>query len=159
MSAIAIMSLSGMIDVSISTGTTNGDEFYTFVEKVLLPNLQPFNGINPHSVVIMDNCSIHHVPETVSMIEEVGAMVHFLPPYSPDLNPIEEAFSKVKSEIKNLEGIMPTYDYYNCSICSHFLWGLSRMDITLQHILTLMMDWYSQYTIYNYRQSFHCMNA
>lgn len=105
-SAIALMSVNGIIDVSFSKGTTNGCVFYDFVEKVLLPNLQPFDGINPHSVVIMDNCSIHHIPEIVNMIEEVGAMVHFLPPYSPDLNPIEEAFSKVKSEIKTLEGTM-----------------------------------------------------
>ena len=53
----------------------------------------PFDGHNPHSVVILDNCSIHHIPEIVHMIQEVGALVHFLPPYSPDLNPIEEAFS------------------------------------------------------------------
>ena len=145
-SAIAIMSLSGMIDVSISTGTTNGDEFYTFVEKVLLPNLQPFNGINPHSVVIMDNCSIHHVPETVSMIEEVGAMVHFLPPYSPDLNPIEEAFSKVKSEIKNLEGIMPTYDIETIMTAAFAAISCEDCQGWISHCNILMMDWYSQYT-------------
>ena len=78
--------------------------------KVLLPNLQPFNGINAHSVVIMDNCSIHYVPNIVTMIEEVGAIVHILPPYSPDLNPIEESFSKVKNEIKSLERTMDTSD-------------------------------------------------
>ena len=44
------------------------------------------------------------------MIEEVGAMVQFLPPYSPDLNPIEEAFSKVKSTIKSYERTMDTSD-------------------------------------------------
>lgn len=41
------------------------------------------------------------------MIEEVGALVHFLPPYSPDFNPIEETFSKVKTEMKNMEASMP----------------------------------------------------
>ena len=44
----------------------------------------------------MDNASIHHVEPAVELIEEHGAMLHFLPPYSPDLDPIEEAFSKVK---------------------------------------------------------------
>ena len=53
-------------------------------------------------MIILDNCAIHHVQEVVDMVEGVGAIVHFLPPYSPDLNPIEEAFSKVKSEMKNL---------------------------------------------------------
>jgi hypothetical protein len=109
-SAIAIMSLSGILDVSIIKGTTNGDVFYDYVEKVLLPNLQPFNGTNPHSVVILDNCSIHHIHGIVNMIEEVGAIAHFLPPYSPDLNPIEEAFSKVKYELKSLERNMDMYD-------------------------------------------------
>ena len=53
-----------------------------------------------NSVVIMDNCSVHHVPGVVSMITQVGALVHFLPPYSPDFNAIEECFSKVKSQLR-----------------------------------------------------------
>lgn len=47
--------------------------------------------------MIMDNCSIHHVQEIVEIIDQVGAILLFLPPYSPDLNPIELAFSKVKT--------------------------------------------------------------
>ena len=87
-----------------------GDTFYDFVQEHLLPHLLPFDGVNPHSVVVMDNCSIHHIQEAVSMIEEVGAIVQFLPPYSPDLNPIEEAFSKVKSELKKLISSMEVRD-------------------------------------------------
>ena len=83
-------------------GSTNGDTFYDFIEKHLLPHLMPFDGINPHSVVIMDNCAIHHAEGIVEMIEDVGAIVQFLPPYSPDLMPIEETFSKVKLELKTL---------------------------------------------------------
>lgn len=109
-SGLAFMSVNGLLDVSIVKGTTDGDTFYDFVQKQLLPQLLPFDGVNPHSVVIMDNCSVHHVQETVSMIEEVGAIVQFLPPYSPDLNPIEEAFSKVKSQLKHLETTMDTSD-------------------------------------------------
>ncbi len=60
----------------------------------------PFNGMNPHSVVVLDNCSIHHYTEVVATLNEIGVLVHFLPPYSPDLNPIEEAFSKVKTLLK-----------------------------------------------------------
>ena len=68
----------------------------------------PYNGVNPHSdsVVVLDNCSIHHVEEITTIIEDVGALIHFLPPYSPDLNPIEETFSKVKTEMKNLQQSM-----------------------------------------------------
>ena len=54
-------------------------------------------------MVILDNASIHHTEDAVKAIEDVGALVHFLPPYSPDLNPIEEAFSKVKNAMKLLE--------------------------------------------------------
>ena len=56
--------------------------------------------------MVLDNSSIHHVEGIASMIEEVGALVHFLPPYSPGFNPIEETFSKVKAEMKNLEASM-----------------------------------------------------
>ena len=78
---------------------TNGEVFYSFIEECLLPKLMPFDGFNPHSVVVMD-CFIHHISEIVQMIEEVGTIVHFLPPYPPDLMPIEIAFSKVKKSLK-----------------------------------------------------------
>ena len=102
-SAIAIMSSRGLLDVKMVEGCVNGDEFYAFVHTHLLPHLQLFNGRNPHSVIILDNAPIHHVSEAVKAIEDVGALVHFLPPYSPDLNPIEELFSKVKSLMKSSE--------------------------------------------------------
>lgn len=110
MSAIAIISTHGLLDVHVVGGTTNGAVFYDFTEQYLLPQLQPFNGLNEQSVVVMDNCSIHHIPDIIRMIEEVGALVHLLPPYSPDLNPIEMAFSKVKSNIKDLEDSLPNSD-------------------------------------------------
>ncbi len=106
-SAVAIMSTCGILDVCITKGTTNGDTFCNFIQRHLLPFLEPFNG---HSVVVMDNCSIHHVQEIAEVIEEVGALLHFLPPYSPDLNPIELAFSKVKSGIKDSESSLPNSD-------------------------------------------------
>ena len=62
-------------------------------------------------VVVMDNSSIYHTQEVVSLIEDVGVTVHFLPPYSPNLNPIEEAFSKAKyfqriMDASDIEAIM-----------------------------------------------------
>ena len=66
-SAIACISVSGLLDVMTVKGTTNGDDFYTFVQAYLLPHLMPFNGVNPHSVVILDNCAIHHVVEIASI--------------------------------------------------------------------------------------------
>lgn len=138
-SGLAFMSIEGLLDVSIVKGTTDGDVFYDFVQKYLLPQLLPFNGINPHSVVIMDNCSVHHIQETVSMIEEVGAIVQFLPPYSPDFNPIEEMFSKVKSEIKRLEYTMESNDIELITMTAF-------ASITAQEC----EGWISHCNIYNY---------
>ena len=59
----------------------------------------PLNGHNPHSFVIMDNCAIHHIQEIATMIEDVGSLVHY--PYSPDFNPIDSAFLKVKLELQS----------------------------------------------------------
>ena len=102
-STIAFMSVNGMLDCKTVSGSVDGTIFYDFVQTLLIHHLMPFDGHNPHSVVILDNCSIHHMEETVRMIQEVGEIVHFLPPYSPDFNPIEEAFSKVKSTLKLLD--------------------------------------------------------
>ena len=60
---MSAISLCGVLDVRVRTGTTDGEVFYNFINKNLLPHLQPFNGINQHSVVVMDNCSIHHIPD------------------------------------------------------------------------------------------------
>ena len=60
-SLTAFISMEGVLDCHIIHGTINGDVFYNFVEKYLLPHLMPFNGENPHSVVIFDNCSVHHI--------------------------------------------------------------------------------------------------
>ena len=97
---IGAMSVDGIEDIYTAEGNVNGDVFEDFVQTTLLPLLQAFNGTNSHSVVVMDNASIHHVHKIVEMIHGVGALVRFLPPYSPDLDPIEEAFSKVKSFLK-----------------------------------------------------------
>ena len=100
-SAIPIVSLNGILDVYLTEGTMNGERFAHFVRDYLLPSLLPFNGVNPRSVVIMDNASIHHVEEVRYLIEvQAGAKLVFLPPYSPDLMPAEGVFSQVKSLMK-----------------------------------------------------------
>ena len=59
--AVAMMLTKGIHDVNITKGITNGDTFCHSIEKYASLYLHPFNGINPHSVLIMDNCSIHSV--------------------------------------------------------------------------------------------------
>ena len=107
---ITAMSMEGVLDCSFVTGGVDGDAFQKFIDENLLSKLQPFNGTNPHSIVIMDNCSIHHVQQCVQTLEGLGVLVYFLPPYSPDLNPIEEMFSKVKYWLKGNEHTMQHED-------------------------------------------------
>ena len=100
-STIPIMSLDGIHDVYITEGTVDGEKFTDFIRKSLLPILFPFKIVNPYSVVIMDNASIHHVDKVQDLIEnQAGAKLCYLPPYSPDLMPAEGVFSQIKSIMK-----------------------------------------------------------
>ena len=90
-SAIAAIATDGIVSLELYAGTTNSDIFYDFVRGSLIPQMSTFNGTNHKSIVIMDNCSIHHVPEVKRLFLNAGILVIFLPPYSPDYNPIEEA--------------------------------------------------------------------
>ena len=71
---------------------------------------ETLDGDNPNSIVILDNASIHHAGDSVQLIESIGALVIFLPPYSPDMNPIEEIFSCVKSYFKANEAVLQVTD-------------------------------------------------
>ena len=96
LSALAAMSTEGVLACKIVEGGVNAQTFDTFLSMDLASNLPPFDGLNPRSVIIMDNASIHHVEGIAKFLEDLGVLVYFLPPYSPDYNPIEELFSKVK---------------------------------------------------------------
>lgn len=76
---------------------TDGDIFLAYVEQVLCPELRPGD------VVVMDNLSAHKVAGVRQRIEAVGAKLLYLPPYSPDLNPIEQAWSKLKQILRSLK--------------------------------------------------------
>lgn len=86
-----------MIDLGLYQGNVNGATFEGFVDEKLCTNLLPFDGINPRSVAIMDNAAIHHTQAAIDAINATGAIVLFLPPYSPDFMPCEELFAQVKS--------------------------------------------------------------
>lgn len=93
---IAALDLEGMRCSTVVDGAVNGDVFEAFVEQVLVP------GLRPGDVVIMDNLSSHKRQRIREMIEKVGARLVFLPAYSPDLNPIELVFAKVKQLLRSL---------------------------------------------------------
>ena len=104
-SALAAMSVEGVLECTMVEGGVCGDVFKTFLEEKLSPLLHPFNGTNPNSIIVMDNAAIHHVDGVVELLENLGVLIYFLSPYSPDLNPIEELFSKVKSSLRANEHI------------------------------------------------------
>ena len=93
-SAIAAMTSDGVLGYELTTGSVNVDRYFDFVRGCLVPCMQPFPG--KHSILILDNCSVHHAHHIEAMLYSLGIPVLFLPPYSPDLNPIEELFSFVK---------------------------------------------------------------
>ena len=74
---------------------TDGEIFTAYVEQVLCPILQPGD------VVVLDNLSAHRVAGVEHTVEARGAKLLFLPPYSPDLNPIEKAWSKFKQSLRS----------------------------------------------------------
>lgn len=78
-------------------GAINGDTFLAFIEQVLVPTLRKGD------VVIMDNLGSHKVAGVRQAIEAAGACLLFIPPYSPDLNPIEQAFAKLKARLRALK--------------------------------------------------------
>ena len=104
--AIAAISSEGVVATELITGTVNGDRFYDFLRGTLIPLMLPFNGINSHSVLIMDNCAVHHASKVRQLVQSAGIVSLFLPPYSPDLNPIEEAFSNVKKYLRKHDELL-----------------------------------------------------
>ena len=87
-SAVAAISSDGLTAVKLKKGTVNADYFVDFLRGSLVPNMLPFDGTNPKSIAIMDNCSIHHVQAVVDIFDAARILLLFLPSYSPDYNPI-----------------------------------------------------------------------
>ncbi len=79
-------------------GATTKVVFEAYVEQVLAPTL--YSG----QIVVMDNLSTHKGERVKELVEERGCQLLYLPPYSPDLNPIEEAFAKIKGLLRKAEG-------------------------------------------------------
>ncbi len=91
-------------------GPINGERFRIYVEKVLVPTLKPGD------VVIMDNLGSHNGKAVRKAIRAVGAKLLFLPKYSPDLNPIEQLFSKLKHWLRKAEA--RSFDAVSCAIAT-----------------------------------------
>ena len=120
---VAGLTLRGMIAPFVLDGPINREAFETYVEKVLVPDLRSGD------IVIMDNLSSHKGPRVREMIETAGARLLFLPPYSPDFNPIELAFAKLKAMLRKaaqrtVEGLWTTIgqliDTFNPEECANY---------------------------------------
>jgi len=93
-SMIAAMDVRGIRQHSFVEGGVKTKDFLDFVRRVLGPSLRP------GKVVVMDNLSLHKNPEVLRYLERRRCRVVFVPPYSPDTNPIEMAFSKIKHHVR-----------------------------------------------------------
>ena len=91
---ISSIRLDGTTACMTLDGATTTEVFQAYVASVLIPTLKPGD------IVVLDNLSPHKNCETIRLIEQAGARVCFLPPYSPDLNPIEKMWSKVKEWLR-----------------------------------------------------------
>jgi transposase len=91
---VAGLRMSGMIAPMVLDGPINGDWFEAYVRQVLVLELRPGD------IVVMDNLSSHKRASVLAMIENAGASLRFLPPYSPDFNPIKKASSHFKAMLR-----------------------------------------------------------
>jgi transposase len=88
--------LNGITAPFILEGPMDGDGFLAYIKQVLVPTLKPGD------IVIADNLPAHKVPGVQEAIENCGASLRYLPPYSPDFNPIEKAFAKLKAYLRKI---------------------------------------------------------
>ena len=91
---IAALRLEGLGAPAVFDGPIDSPTFLAYIEQVLVPTLRPGD------VVVLDNLAVHKQPEVIVAINTIGAHVRFLPPYSPDFNPIELAFAKLKAFLR-----------------------------------------------------------
>jgi transposase len=96
-SILSSMRLDGTLVPLTFKGTLDGQLYITYIEQFLAPTLRKGD------IVIMDNASPHKVKGVVSAIEEKGAFVLYLPTYSPDLNPVEKLWSKIKTHLRSVK--------------------------------------------------------
>ena len=118
---VGALRLSGMTAPMVLDGPMNGAWFLASIQQVRAPTLKPGD------VVIMDNLAVHKSTPVKDAIKAVGARLLFLPPYSPDLNPIENAFAKLKALLRKaaarsieklwdaIARIIQTYSPHECA--------------------------------------------
>jgi transposase len=94
---LGAMTSSGLLATMTIEDSTDTDVFLAFLDQVLCPKLKP------GQIVVLDNLSAHKAPAVQEKIEATGASLLYLPPYSPDLNPIEKCWAKIKLILRSLK--------------------------------------------------------
>jgi transposase len=121
---VAALRTDGLTAPCVFDGAINGARFLAYVEQVLAPTLRPGD------IVVMDNLGAHKVKGVRQAIEAAGAELRYLPPYSPDLNPIEQAFAKLKALLRSAAArtvdvlwhtIGQLLDAFSPTECTHYL--------------------------------------
>jgi transposase len=121
---VAALRTDGLTAPCVFDGAINGARFLAYVEQALAPTLRPGD------IVVMDNLGAHKVKCVRQVIEAAGAELLYLPPYSPDLNPIEQAFAKLKALLRAAaartvdalwRAIGHVLDAFTPAECTHYL--------------------------------------
>jgi transposase len=107
---IAGLRLEGLAAPAVFNGPLDKASFRAYIEQVLVPSLRPGD------VVVLDNLAVHKQPEVLAAIAAVGGQLRFLPPYSPDFNPIEQAFAKLKAFLRAARP--RTFDHVNALVAT-----------------------------------------
>ena len=94
---VSSIRLDGSTKYTTYSGGTTGEKFITYLKETLIP------GVHKGDIVIMDNLRTHHMNDVKVLLEEAGLEILYLPPYSPDLNPIEMMWSKIKSILRKMK--------------------------------------------------------
>jgi len=97
LTVLAALTTQGVLASMTIESPTDGDVFLAFLEQVLAPKLEPGH------LVILDNLGAHKIPAIRPLIESRGAQLLYLPPYSPDFNPIEQAWSVLKQRLRGVK--------------------------------------------------------
>ena len=113
---IGALNSEGVSTLMTTNGGTTGQVFLAFIEHFLVPTLKP------GQIVVMDNLASHKVKGVRELIEAAGCKVAYLPPYSPDLNPIENCWSKMKACIRGIGA--RTYDKLDSAIA----WAMDQVS-------------------------------
>jgi hypothetical protein len=122
-SILPAMTINGYIALEIYQGGFNQQRFNDFLQYQVLPQCTPYSG--PRSVIILDNASIHHSDEVINMCMAAGVILDYLPPHSPDFNPIEQSFKVLKDWLKRNSHVAGSYNSFK----DFLLYGISQTCI------------------------------